>query len=59
MFLFQPLGGYALLEHVRSEDIRLKLGSVVCTVRQIISTRLRWTGHVARMEEGKSKGIRH
>ena len=27
---------------------------VVCTIRVIISRRLRWAGHVARMLEGKS-----
>ena len=27
---------------------------IVCTIHLIKSRRLRWTGHVARMEEGRS-----
>jgi exonuclease III len=42
--------GTSRLQHIRNDDIRLRTGMQVSTVDRIKARRLRWFGHVSRMD---------
>ena len=53
MCWLRRLMGISRLQHIRNDDIRARTGMQVTIVDRIKARRLRWFGHVSRMDSNR------
>ena len=49
----RKIGGVRRVERRRMKDLREKVGNKACIVGKIVKSRMKWTGHMVRMNDDK------
>ena len=51
--LIRKIAGVRIVEKRRMKDLREEIGTKACIVGKIVKSRIKWAGHVVRMNDDK------